>query len=87
MARGQRIRLVAEAELINGMPCAQVSPRLLDERDSLATLSGSFNEITIEGEGFTSLTLRGPGAGGIETATAILADVRALTWHTPLAAN
>ena len=38
-------------------------------------MSGAFNAVTIESPAITEITLSGPGAGGIQTASAVLGDV------------
>ena len=38
-------------------------------------MSGSFNAVTIESPAITEITLSGPGAGGSQTASAVLGDV------------
>ena len=38
-------------------------------------MNGAFNAVTIESPAITEITLSGPGAGGIQTASAVLGDV------------
>ena len=38
-------------------------------------MHGPFNAVTVESDEITEVTLSGPGAGGPQTATAVLADV------------
>jgi homoserine dehydrogenase len=38
-------------------------------------VSGPFNAVTIESQAITEITLSGPGAGGPQTASAVLGDV------------
>jgi homoserine dehydrogenase len=64
--------------LPTGLVKARVAPVALAEHDPLARVPGAFNEIVVEGDAFRSLTLRGPGAGGPETATAVLGDILAI---------
>jgi homoserine dehydrogenase len=73
------VRLVAGATLSGDSVTASVVPVVLGEQHPLARVPDAFNEILIEGEGFRHLTLRGPGAGGSETATAVLGDILTIT--------
>ncbi|HZU59344.1 MAG TPA: ACT domain-containing protein, partial [Solirubrobacteraceae bacterium] len=41
----------------------------------LASVMGPFNAVTVEAETITEITMSGPGAGGPQTATAVLGDV------------
>jgi homoserine dehydrogenase len=77
-ASGKRLRLVGEAIAANGNVAVRVAPTELDEHASLARVPAAFNEVLLEGETFGRLVLGGPGAGGLETATAVVADLLAL---------
>ena len=50
-------------------------PAFLYPGHPLASVNGSFNAVTIESESITEITLSGPGAGGPQTASAVLGDV------------
>ena len=50
-------------------------PAFLYADHPLASVNGSFNAVTIESPAITEITLSGPGAGGIQTASAVLGDV------------
>ena len=67
---GRTIRLIGE--VIDGQ--IRVSPRLVYDNGTLA-VSGTQNIVQIETEHAGRLNISGHGAGGPETATAILADV------------
>ncbi|MEA2194935.1 MAG: homoserine dehydrogenase, partial [Solirubrobacteraceae bacterium] len=41
----------------------------------LASVHGPFNAVTVESEAITEITMSGPGAGGPQTASAVLGDV------------
>ena len=77
-ADGRRIRLVGDAEATNGSVAVSVAPTSLAAENSLARVPFAFNEIALEGDGMGRLVLHGPGAGGDETATAVVADLLAL---------
>lgn len=69
---GEVVRLVAEWTFHDG---ARVSPQILSGDDPLASLEGTRNGVVIEGDYCGSLMLSGPGAGGKETASAIVGDL------------
>src|SRR6185503_19924430 len=41
----------------------------------LASVNGAVNAVTIESPAVTEITLSGPGAGGVETVSAVMGDV------------
>jgi len=53
----------------------RVHPTFLYSGHPLASVSGPFNAVTVESEAITEITLSGPGAGGRQTASAVLGDV------------
>jgi homoserine dehydrogenase len=53
----------------------RVHPAFLYAGHPLAGVSGPFNAVTVESEPITEITLSGPGAGGRQTASAVLGDV------------
>jgi homoserine dehydrogenase len=67
---GRAVRLVGE---VTG-DGARVGPRLVPANDALA-VAGTTNIVQLETAHAGRLNLSGPGAGGPETATAVLADV------------
>jgi homoserine dehydrogenase len=70
---GRTVRLVGEATADG----ARVGPRLVPEDGPLA-VTGTRNVVQLETDAAGSLELGGRGAGGDETASAVLADVRRL---------
>ena len=42
---------------------------------ALAAVEGPFNAVMLQGDAIREITLEGPGAGGIETASAVVADL------------
>jgi homoserine dehydrogenase len=70
-----RLKLLGVAERVEDGISLSVKPTFVPLSHPLASISGSMNAITIEGEAFRMLTFSGPGAGGLETASAILADI------------
>ncbi|HEV2474167.1 MAG TPA: hypothetical protein VGS41_15930, partial [Chthonomonadales bacterium] len=54
-----------------------VQPTALPLSDPLARVDGAMNAITVHADTLSAVTIIGPGAGGIETAQGLLADVLA----------
>ena len=72
---GMVVRLVGAATLLDGAVDVQVGPALVDEAHPLAAVDGPFNAVMLQGDAIREITLEGPGAGGIETASAVVADM------------
>jgi homoserine dehydrogenase len=72
---GLSLKLVGTAERRNGGLSVRVHPAFLYGSHPLAAVNGSFNAVTIESPAITEITLSGPGAGGSQTASAVLGDV------------
>jgi homoserine dehydrogenase len=72
---GLSLKLVGSAERIDGGIAVHVYPAFLYGGHPLASVNGAFNAVTIESPAITEITLSGPGAGGIQTASAVLGDV------------
>ncbi len=72
---GLSLKLVGSAERLEGGVAVNVYPAFLYADHPLASVNGAFNAVTIEAPAITEITLSGPGAGGIQTATAVLGDV------------
>jgi homoserine dehydrogenase len=69
------LKLVGTAERVDGGLSVRVHPVFLYPGHPLASVSGPFNAVTVESPAFTEITMSGPGAGGPQTATAVLGDV------------
>ncbi len=69
------IRLVGTARLVDGRFDVQVRPAFVDKQHPLAKVDGAFNAVMLQGDAIREITLEGPGAGGIETASAVIADI------------
>ncbi len=69
------LKLVGTAERINGGISVRVFPAFLYPSHPLASVHGSFNAVTVESPAITEITMSGPGAGGIQTASAVLGDL------------
>ncbi len=72
---GLVLKLVGTAERINGGVSVRVFPAFLYPSHPLASVHGSFNAVTVESPAITEITMSGPGAGGIQTASAVLGDL------------
>ena len=72
---GLGLKLIGTAERLPGGLSVRVHPAFLYAGHPLAGVSGPFNAVTLESEPITEITLSGPGAGGRETASAVLGDV------------
>ena len=69
------IRLVGSARLVDGHVDVRVGPALVDRHHPLAAVEGAFNAVMLQGDAIREITLEGPGAGGLETASAVIADM------------
>ena len=72
---GLGLKLIGTAERIDGGLSVRVHPAFPYAGHPLASVNGPFNAVTIESEAITEVTLSGPGAGGPQTASAVLGDV------------
>ena len=72
---GLSLKLLGIAERKGGGISVRVFPCFLYRGHPLAPIEGSFNAITVEAPAVTEITMSGPGAGGTETASAVLSDV------------
>jgi len=72
---GLVLKLLGVAERRGAGVSVRVFPAFLYGSHPLASVSGPFNAVTLESPAITEITLSGPGAGGIETASAVLGDL------------
>lgn len=72
---GLGLKLIGTAERVDGGLSVRVHPVFLYAGHPLASVNGPFNAVTIESQAITEITLSGPGAGGPQTASAVLGDV------------
>ena len=72
---GLSLKLVGSAERVDPGVAVHVYPAFLYADHPLASIGGAFNAVTIESPAITEITLSGPGAGGIQTGSAVLGDV------------
>src|SRR5215213_6624295 len=69
------VRLVGAATFVDGSIVVRVQPAFVDRHDPLAAVEGAFNAVMLQGDAIREITLEGPGAGGLETASAVVADL------------
>ncbi|HWE10784.1 MAG TPA: homoserine dehydrogenase [Solirubrobacteraceae bacterium] len=73
---GLGLKLIGTAERVGtGGMSVSVYPAFLYPGHPLASVNGPFNAVTVESEAITEITMSGPGAGGPQTASAVLGDV------------
>jgi homoserine dehydrogenase len=69
------VRLVGSATLVDERLDVRVRPAFVDRHHPLAAVEGAFNAVMLQGDAIREITLEGPGAGGTETASAVVADL------------
>ncbi len=72
---GLSLKLLGVAERRDGGISVRVFPCFLYHGHPLAPIEGPFNAVMVEAPAITEVTMSGPGAGGVETASAVLGDV------------
>jgi homoserine dehydrogenase len=72
---GLGLKLIGTAERRDGGLSVRVYPAFLYAGHPLSSVSGPFNAVTVESEAIMEITMSGPGAGGRQTASAVLGDV------------
>jgi homoserine dehydrogenase len=72
---GLGLKLIGTAERIDAGLAVRVHPAFLYSGHPLASVHGPFNAVTVESAAITEITMSGPGAGGTQTASAVLGDV------------
>jgi len=72
---GLSLKLLGVAERRGNGISVRVFPCFLHRGHPLAPIEGPFNAVTVEAAAITEITMSGPGAGGVETGTAVLGDV------------
>ena len=72
---GLGLKLIGTAERVGDALSVRVHPAFLYPGHPLASVGGPFNAVTVESAAITEITMSGPGAGGPQTASAVLGDV------------
>ncbi len=72
---GLSLKLLGVAERREAGVSVRVFPCFLYGGHPLAPVEGPFNAVMVEAPEITEVTMSGPGAGGVQTASAVLGDV------------
>ncbi|HEU5019404.1 MAG TPA: homoserine dehydrogenase, partial [Pseudolabrys sp.] len=72
---GYRVKLLGVAVRTAKGIEQRVHPTMVRKDSAIAEVMGVTNAVTIDAEGLDPLTLIGPGAGGLATASAVLSDI------------
>ncbi|MGN6275414.1 MAG: homoserine dehydrogenase [Solirubrobacterales bacterium] len=72
---GLSLKLLGVAERRGGGISVRVFPCFLYPGHPLAPIQGAFNAVMVEAPAISEVTLSGPGAGGLQTASAVLGDL------------
>ena len=72
---GYRVKLLGVAVRTPKGIEQRVHPTMVRKDSAIAQVMGVTNAVTIDAEGLNPLTLVGPGAGGMATASAVLSDI------------
>ncbi len=79
------LKLLGVAERVGDEISVRVFPCFLFPGHPLSPIEGPFNAVMVEAPTITEITMSGPGAGGPETASAVLGDVvSVITGGSPL---
>ena len=72
---GYRVKLLGVALKTDKGIEQRVHPTMVRKDSAIAQVMGVTNAVTIDADGINPLTLVGPGAGGMATASAVLSDI------------
>jgi homoserine dehydrogenase len=72
---GMAVKLIGIATLVDEAIDVRVQPAFVERAHPLAGVDGSSNAVVLQGDAIREVTLGGPGAGGLETASAVVADL------------
>jgi len=72
---GYRIKLLGVAVRTDEGIEQRVHPTMVPKDSAIAQVMGVTNAVTLDAEGIAPITLVGPGAGGVATASAVVADL------------
>jgi homoserine dehydrogenase len=72
---GLSLKLLGVAERVGEGISVRVFPCFLYAGHPLAPIEGPFNAVMVEAPAITEVTMSGPGAGGLQTASAVLGDL------------
>jgi homoserine dehydrogenase len=72
---GYRVKLLGVAVRTEKGIEQRVHPTMVRKDSAIAQVMGVTNAVSLDAEGFSPITLVGPGAGGVATASAVVADI------------
>jgi homoserine dehydrogenase len=72
---GYRVKLLGVAVKTEAGIEQRVHPTMVPKDSAIAQVMGVTNAVTVDAEGLSPITLVGPGAGGMATASAVVADL------------
>jgi homoserine dehydrogenase len=72
---GYRVKLLGVAVKTEAGIEQRVHPTMVPKESAIAQVMGVTNAVTIDADGLAPITLVGPGAGGMATASAVVADL------------
>ncbi len=72
---GYSVKLIGQARRVEAGVVVGVAPTLVPHAHPLSGVNGSFNAVMLRGDAIREVTLVGPGAGGDETASAVIGDL------------
>jgi homoserine dehydrogenase len=72
---GYRVKLLGVAMKTEAGIEQRVHPTMVPKESAIAQVMGVTNAVTIDAEGLSPITLVGPGAGGMATASAVVSDL------------
>jgi homoserine dehydrogenase len=72
---GYRLKLLGVAVRTEAGIEQRVHPTMVPRESAIAQVMGVTNAVTVDAEGLAPITLVGPGAGGVATASAVVADL------------
>jgi homoserine dehydrogenase len=72
---GYRIKLLGVAVKTEAGIEQRVHPTMVRKESAIAQVMGVTNAVTVDADGLAPITLVGPGAGGVATASAVVADI------------
>jgi len=72
---GYRVKLLGVAVKTEGGIEQRVHPTMVPKESAIAQVMGVTNAVTVDANGLAPITLVGPGAGGMATASAVVSDL------------
>src|SRR5271156_6318817 len=72
---GYRVKLLGVAVKTDAGIEQRVHPTMVRRESAIAQVMGVTNAVTVDAEGLAPITLVGPGAGGMATASAVVSDL------------